>query len=114
MRIGLPGGISPLQRNNEIYDAKVALNKYSVGSVIWYLSEARQVGECQKLMHVYKGPYLIVKKYSEINFLLQLDKKGKTRVTHRNKLKPYEGDDPPSWLRKAKRKLMSSPNLQRQ
>ena len=105
---------SAAQRNKEIYDAKVALNKYSVSSVVWYLSEARQVGECQKLMHVYEGPYLIVKKYSEINFLLQLDKKGKTRVTHHNKLKPYEGDDPPSWLRKAKRKLMSSPELQRQ
>ena len=106
---------SAAQRNKEIYDTKVALNKYSVGSVIWYLSEAtcRQVGECQKLMRVYEGPYLIVKKYSEINFLLQLDKKRKTRVTHHNKLKPYEGDDPPSWLRKAKRKLSSSV-LQRQ
>ena len=46
-------------------------------------------------------------------FPLQLDKKGKTRVTHHNKLKPYEGDDPPSWLRKAKKKLSSSV-LQRQ
>ena len=62
-----------------------------VGNVVWYLSEARQVAECQKLMHVYEGPYLIVKKYSKINFLLQLDKKGKTGVTHHNKLKSLWG-----------------------
>ena len=55
-----------------------------------------------------RGPFLVKKKISEISFLLQVDPSGKEKLVHHNKLKPYEGDSPPNWLRKAKRKLLRS------
>ena len=67
--------------------------------------EVRKVGVTPKLEYVYEGPYLVKKKLSELDYVLQLDRSGKERPVHDNKLKPYEGDHPPRWVVKAKRQL---------
>ena len=95
------------KRSKEIYDTKISVNQYQVGDVVWLLQEARHVGECQKLVRIYEGPYLVIRKYSDINFLLQLDGRGKTKPAHHNKLKPYEGDKAPRWVLKSKRQISS-------
>ena len=95
------------KRSKEIYDTKMSVNQYQVGDVVWLLQEATHVGECQKLVRIYEGPYLVIRKYSDINFLLQLDGPGKTKLAHHNKLKPYEGDKAPRWVLKAKRQISS-------
>ena len=96
---------SSAKRSKEIYGTKVSVNQYQVGDVVWLLQEARHVGECQKLVRIYEGPYLVIRKYSDINFLLQLDGQGKTKPSHHNKLKPYEGDRAPRWVQKVKRQM---------
>ena len=101
---------SAAKRSKGIYDTKVALNRYETGDMVWCLAEARKVGVMPKLEPAYDGPYLIKRKISEINFLLQLDKTGKEKLVHHNKLKPYVGDIPPSWLKKAKKKLLLQKN----
>ena len=101
---------SAAKRSKGIYDTKVALNRYETGDMVWCLAEARKVGVMPKLEPAYDGPYLIKRKISEINFLLQLDKTGKEKLVHHNKLKPYVGDTPPSWLKKAKKKLLLQKN----
>ena len=95
------------KRSKDIYDTKISVNQYQVGDVVWLLQEARHVGECQKLVRIYEGPYLVIRKYSDINFLLQLDGRGKTKPAHHNKLKPYEGDKAPRWVLKSKRQISS-------
>ena len=40
-------------------------------------------------------------------FVLQLDKGGAERPVHHNKLKPYEGRNPPKWVNKARKGLLS-------
>ena len=47
------------------------------------------------------------RKLSELDFVLQLDQMGTERPVHHNKLKLYEGDNPPRWVLKAKKKLSS-------
>ena len=54
------------------------------------------------------GPFLVKRKITELNYLLQLDASGLERLVHHNKLKPNEGDHPPSWIKRARRKLMRS------
>ena len=44
------------------------------------------------------------RKITELNFLLQVDASGLERLVHHNKLKPYEGDHPPSW-KESKKKI---------
>lgn len=96
------------KRSSEIYDTKVAVNRYNVGDAVWLLAESRKVGIMHKLEPAYEGPFLIKQKMSDINFLLQLDKTGKEKLVHHNKLKPYLGDHPPKWLSRAKKKLPST------
>ena len=93
------------KRNKELYDAKVAFHRYSVGDVVWCLMEVRKVGISPKLERIFEGPFLIRKKLSEIDFVLQLDKSGTERPVHHNKLKPYEGTDIPKWIVRAKKQL---------
>lgn len=96
------------KRSKEIYDAKLAFHRYEVGDVVWCLLETRKVGITPKLQRAYDGLFLITEKRSEINFTIQLGKDGQTRGVHHNKLKPYEGTNPPTWIKKAKKKLQSS------
>ena len=59
-----------------------------------------------KLEHAYDGPFLVVKKYSEWDFLLQVDRTGKDTGVSHDKLKPYEGDKPPPWVKRARRRVL--------
>ena len=99
---------SAVKRNKQIYDSKVSLNKYEVGDLAWCLMETRKVGVAPKLEKAYDGPFLVTRKISETNFKIQLDSQGKEKLVHHNKLKPYEGDNPPRWAVRAKRRLRSS------
>ena len=94
------------KRSKEIYDTKVAVNRYNIGDLVWCLDESRKVGVTPKLEHVYDGPFLVVKKYSEWDFLLQVDRTGKETGVSHDKLKPYEGDKPPPWVKRARRRVL--------
>ena len=92
-------------RSKSLYDAKLALNKYQPGDAVWCLHEVRKPGVTPKLKRAYDGPFMVKTKRSEINYVLQLDKSGRERTVHHNKLKPYQGDTPPGWLKAAQKKL---------
>ena len=83
------------KRSKDLYNAKVAFYRYSVGDVVWCLMGFRKVGIFPKLERISKGTFLIRKKLSEIDFVLQLDKSGTERPVHHNNLEPYEDTDTP-------------------
>ena len=89
-------------RTKEIYDVKLLVNCYSEGDAVWCLLENKKLGVSHKLESTYDGPFMIRKKISDINYILQLDKYGKEKVVHHNKLKPYEGNQTPKWIKKAR------------
>lgn len=43
-----------------------------------------------------------------MDFVLQLDKDGTKRPVHHNKIKPYEGNNPPRWVMKVRKGLLSN------
>ena len=94
------------KRSKELYDVKVAFHRYKEGDIVWCLMEVRKPGVAFKLEYDFEGPFLIKKKLSDLDFILQLDRKGTERPVHHNKLKPYEGDHPPRWVLKAKKQLL--------
>ncbi|VDI51307.1 Hypothetical predicted protein [Mytilus galloprovincialis] len=96
---------SEARRHKEIYDSKISVYKYEQGDLVWYLNENRIKGVAPKLEKTYSGPYIIKRKMSELNFVLQLTRDGTEKLIHHNKLKPYKGDNPPKWLLTVKRKL---------
>ena len=86
------------RRNKDSYDVKVSVNKYDKVDIVWMLNEARHLGTCPKLEMVYEGPYLIKQKVSEMNYVIQLNKRGEQKMVHHNKVKPYGGENPPLWI----------------
>ena len=94
------------KRSKDLYDTKVAFHRYNEGDVVWYLMEVRKEGISPKLEFGFEGPYLIKKKLSEIDFVIQLDRFGTEKPVHHNKIKPYEGDHPPRWVVKAKKQIL--------
>jgi hypothetical protein len=87
------------ERHKELYDANVKLYKYNVGDLVWYNTAKSQLHIAPKLRVSYEGPSLIVKKLSDLDYVIQLDKKGTTKLVHHNKLKPYEGTQKLKWAK---------------
>ena len=54
--------------SKEIYDAKILLNRYETGDLVWCLQESRKVSIMTKLQHTYEGRYLIQKGSQKLLF----------------------------------------------
>ena len=87
------------------YDAKVNFNNFRVGDLVWMINETREIGVCPKLQPTFVGPYIVIDTYGDVNFKIQLDNKGKSRVVHHDKLKIYVGINPPGWAKKFANKV---------
>ena len=74
-------------------------HKYATGGVVWYLNDARMEGVSPKLQPAYLGPCLIIRRFNDLIYEIQLARNGKSRVAHHNKLKPFEGKSYPKWIR---------------
>ena len=96
------------KRSKELYDSRVSFHRYEVGDIVWCLMETRTMGVSPKLESIFEGPFLIKQKLSEMDFVLQLDKDGTKRSVHHNKIKPYEGNNPPRWVMKVRKGLLSN------
>ena len=64
---------SAAKRSKEMYDVKMAVNKYERDDLVWCLDETRKVGIIPKLGNAYNGLFLVKKKVTELDFLLQLN-----------------------------------------
>ena len=93
------------KRSKEVYDTRVAQVNFEKGDLVWCLSEARKVGVSPKLQRRYEGPFIIQEKLSPLNFGIQIHEDGTSKIVHHNKLKLYEGSNPPRWVSRAARRL---------
>ena len=44
----------------ESYDAKMSINQYNKGDLVWYASESKQLHMAPKLRVPFQGPYLVL------------------------------------------------------
>ena len=61
-----------------------------------------------KLEPTYEGPFLVKANYADSDFLLQMDKSGREKLYHHDKLLHYRGDYLPRWLVRAQKMLKMS------
>lgn len=92
-------------RSKEIYDINIVKYNYAPGNLVWCLHELRKVGICPKLEKKFNGPFVVIKKMSETNFVIQINKSGTERLVHHNKLKPYEGEKRPKWIQRVQERI---------
>lgn len=87
------------KRQKESYDCKLSVNRYNEGDLVWYLQVKRKEAVNPKLVPPYAGPFVVKKKLSSQNYLVQFSADRKEKVVHHDKLKPYRGISEPKWLR---------------
>ena len=86
-------------RQSHNHDVKIALNSYYPGSIVWYLNETRKPKQCAKLQSIWKGPFVVTRKISDLDYEIQLSAKKKKVIVHHDKLKAHSGDKLPNWVK---------------
>jgi len=71
------------------YDAGARPVESQVNDLVWYFCLRARVGTSSKWTHFYSGPYGVVRKINEINYVIQLTPKSRQIIVHVNKLKKY-------------------------
>jgi len=85
------------QRRN--YDHRpVNQHRYNRGDAVWLYSPQKKKGICPKLMRYFDGPYLVIKRMSDVLYRVQKGPKSKPKVVHHDRLKAYHGPNVPDWL----------------
>ena len=85
-------------RRKTYYDNRVKTRTLNVGSWVWYYSPRRYVGRSPKWQRNFSGPFLITKQLGPVLFAIQRAKRAKEMLVHADKLKPFLGEPPESWV----------------
>jgi len=94
------------ERNKRYYDVKAKPHRYVAGDWVYYYNPRKRPGKQNKWEKKYSGPYLVIDTPSPVNVVIQRSVKAKpaTVHVHIDKIKPYTGEPPDSWLSTANEK----------
>ena len=86
------------QRNKRYYDIRVKPARYKLGQWVYYFNPRRYKGRQDKWSRKYTGPFCVVRVLGPVNVELQLKRRSKPFIVHIDKVKPFFGEPPKSWL----------------
>ena len=78
---------SAAMKRKAYYDNAVRAKKFGEGDKVWYFYPRKYVKRSRKWSFVYVGPYTVVKKLTDLTFLIRKSPKDKPIVVHVDKLK---------------------------
>jgi hypothetical protein len=81
------------------YDLRAKGKRYNRGDFVWMHNPARKVGISPKLVRSWEGPFLVIKRLSDVTYRVQKGPRAKYKVVHFDRLKPYVGQNAISWLK---------------
>ena len=85
-------------RQKSHYDKKMAANPFNVGDAVWLHCSARKKGRSPKLQCRWRGPYIVVKRLSDLVYCIQKSSRAKSSTVHFENLKPYKGAVDNEWV----------------
>ena len=83
------------------YDLRADDTTYEEGDAVWLYNPRRLPGLTPKFMKPWEGPYVVLKRINDLIYRVQLTKRSKPKVVHRNRLWEYSGPNPLTWFKKA-------------
>ena len=86
-----------MRRQKKNYDRRTTDPGIRENKFVWLFNPAKKKGVCPKLQLRWEGPYLVVKRLSDVVYRIQRSKGARPRVIHVDRLKPYSGDSIVSW-----------------
>ncbi|UYV71288.1 hypothetical protein LAZ67_8002510, partial [Cordylochernes scorpioides] len=83
--------IKTQEKMKKNYDKKHMERSYEPGELVAVWTPIRKIGKCEKLLRKYFGPYRILKKLSNVNYLIEpKDNPGQDPlIVHVSRIKPY-------------------------
>ncbi|UYV78164.1 hypothetical protein LAZ67_16000346 [Cordylochernes scorpioides] len=83
--------IKTQERMKKNYDKRHMEKSYEPGELVAVWTPIRKIGKCEKLLRKYFGPYRILKKLSNVNYLIEpKDNPGQDPlIVHVSRIKPY-------------------------
>ena len=81
------------------YDHRLCSRVFNPGQAVWFYNPRRRVGFSPCLQRSWEGPYVVIKRISDVVYRIQKSATAKPRVVHHDRLRPYEGRDEPTWYR---------------
>ena len=85
------------RRQKRYYDRKTCTTSFNEGQFVWLYNPSKKKGLSPKLQRRWEGPYLIIKKLSDVTYRIQSRQRGKKKVVHFDRLKPYTGKPLETW-----------------
>ena len=73
--------------------------QFAIGDPVWLYNPTQRKGVCRKLTSQWKGPYVVTQQLGDVNYMIQRSARKPPFMVHMDKLKVYEGEDPPQWFR---------------
>jgi hypothetical protein len=80
------------------YDHKIHQKLHNSGDPVWYYQYQRKVGLNPKLQKPWHGPFVVIERLNDVMYRIKLSSKSKPKVVHHDKLKPYVGENRPTWF----------------
>ncbi|UYV66261.1 hypothetical protein LAZ67_4001049 [Cordylochernes scorpioides] len=83
--------IKTQERMKKNYDKKHMERSYEPGELVAVWTPIRKIGKCEKLLRKYFGPYRILKKLSNVNYLIEpkYNPGQDPLIVHVSRIKPY-------------------------
>ncbi|CAC5388204.1 unnamed protein product [Mytilus coruscus] len=97
------------KRQKVNYDMKQSGKPYKENDLVWLFTPHKRKGLSPKLQKFWVGPYRIVKKLSDANYLIQLEGSLAKRIVHFNRLKVYVTPHPERTL--VKKPIITPPQI---
>ena len=85
------------RRQKKQYDRKAHGSPIAEGTFVWLYSFQRKPGVSKKLKLPWEGPYLVVRKLSDVHCKIQRSPRSKCKIIHMDRLKSYEGPELKAW-----------------
>ena len=90
--------------NKRDYDQRLYQASYNEGDLVYILDPSNKPGISTKLQPIYRGPFLIIKRYSPVLYMVQ-DRKRKL-VAHHDRLLICNDRFIPLWMRKLRQEFL--------
>ena len=90
---------SSAARQKEYYNRKLFGSPHKPGQAVWLYKSRRKSGVSPKLASRWEGPYLVTDRLAVVTYRIQKGPRGRPKVVHFDRLKPYSSTLPSGWAR---------------